>query len=138
MEPLAGWWVFVQDVPRGSSPMAWLVAWLPKGHRHLSLAQRVDDGSAEDRELWLVIDPASTGLFAQVALTPPGFVAHNVARGMTAVRLPIRHDGRPYARGWMTCVAVAKYVCGLRWPLVQTPGGIIRRAEREGFEVIRP
>lgn len=129
-----GWWAFVCDVPRGSSPAAWVVSWLPVGRRHVWLARRVDDGSGP--EIWITLDPSASALRTAVAVSQYGYVSERVRAGAVAIRLGDGADPtRAYFRGWMTCVAVAKYAAGLRWPLVLTPGGLIRRAKREGMEV---
>lgn len=130
------WHAIVQDVQAGSSPAAWAVAWLPKGRRHLWLARYIGPGDAPGSEVWHVVDPSAVGCIVDLALTGTDYLGQNLARGHTVIRLPSEIDpGRVYFRGLMTCVAVAKYVCGLRWPLVFTPSGFIRRARREGFEV---
>ncbi len=129
------WWCFAQDVPRGSTPASWLVGWLPTGHRHLWLAQEVVPG------IWLEINPASTRFVARVfddACFPGGFLGTMAAAGMTGVRVGHWIDSRrPWLRGLLTCVAVAKMTTGARWLWVQIPRGFIRRAEREGFEIRR-
>ena len=129
-----GWWAFVCDVPRGSSPAAWAVGWLPRGRRHVWLARQLPVESGP--EVWLVLDPSAHCLRLDVAISENGYVDERVAAGATAVHLGDRADpARAYLRGWMTCVAVAKYAAGVRWPMVWTPGGLIRRAKREGMEV---
>ena len=130
------WWAFAQDVPKGSTPAAWLVAWLPTGRRHLWLAREIAPG------WWQVVNPTSTHFALPVedaACVHGDFVGTMVRRGMFAARVGCWIDTRrPWVRGWLTCVAVAKMTTGARWLTVQTPGGFIRRAEREGFEVRRP
>jgi len=133
----SGWWLVVaQDVPRGSSPASWLVAWLPVGHRHVWLAQEVAPG------FWLTASALATHFVMRIEAEDGqtlGMVPSITAKGMTAARVGHWIDTRrPWFRGPLSCVAVAKMVTGARWFWVWTPGQFIRRAEREGFEVIRP
>ena len=134
-----GWWIITSDVPRGSTPGAWVVGWLPKGHRHLWLARRIDDGADDSQQLWHILDPASYGLLAVVGLFDGDYVAGKVAQGCTAALVPIAHDpARAYPRGWMTCVAMAKYVTGFRAWWACTPRMLIREAARRGCKVVHP
>jgi hypothetical protein len=124
------WWAFIVDSPHLA------VRWLPSGRRHVFLARHL--ASTPEGEVWQVVDPRHDSLRTELVLQDRDLVAQNVADGAVAVALPVRADGRPYWRGWMTCVGLVKYATGLRWPLVWTPGQLIARAEREGFEVRRP
>lgn len=131
----SGWhWIFVQDVPRRSTPAAWLVGWLPRGHRHVWCATQLTE------TVWNVVNPASTHFIHNLESCEPGtYVVIMVSQGMTAARVGHWIDTRrPWFRGWLTCVTVAKMLTGARWWWVLTPGGLIREAERRGFEVVRP
>lgn len=135
-EPLERW-AIIEDVPPRSTVAWWIVAWLPKGMRHIYVVELV--GPNDQGQVWAVLNPAACGFDFALLLTDGHLAFHAVTQGKTAVRLPVLRNYRlPYFRGWMTCTAVVKYLSGLRWPMVWTPGQLIRRCEREGFEVRRP
>jgi hypothetical protein len=124
------WWAFIVDSPH------FAVWWLPRGKRHVSYARHL--ATTPEGEVWLVLDPTNHQLLTPLLLQDSDLVGDMVASGAIAVALPDRGDGKHYWRGLMTCVAMGKFLAGLRWPLVLTPSGLIRRAIREGFEVRYP
>lgn len=130
------WWVFVQDVPPRSTPAAWLVGWLPVGHRHVWCAREFEPG------WWLIVDAQSTQMRCAVECvgeaTAEDVVRCQIASGCTAFEAEVVIDAtRPWWRGWLTCVSVTKGLLGIRCWWLLTPAQLVRWAEARGIEVRR-
>ena len=131
-----GWLIVFIDVAPGSVPHAWVVGWLPRGLRHVYAMRHLGDG------VWLEVDPQATRFAVEFGSDDGKDVPTElVSRGCTVVVLPPecpRPDGRVWLRGWMTCVALVKYLCGIRGWRIWTPPQLLRACEARGYEVRRP
>lgn len=125
------WWIVFEDVPRGSTPGAWVVQWLPRGLRHVWALREVVEG------VWVSVNPHSTLFGVDVHVSESSVIDALVRSGRTLVKVQVTNDGRAWPRGWLTCVSVAKYLCGVRAWTVWTPPQLLAELERRGHPVIR-